>query len=422
MLVGDVMGEAQDHVRLTAHLALLVPRQVSRGVDHLLALLAPWSHPVRDAPVLLSEHHPPAEPHPLLVPQDAAVVEVRAEREQDLQGGVEGDRREAERAEGPAPGGRGWAGARCEPSKETPGPVGLEEERCGGRHQEREDADGEEQVRSRVEEEEHGERVGTRAPVHQERHREEVVQEARPAHQVGGLGNREERADDGQLRACGEPYAEGLRVEEPVGLGLGEPGVEVDDADLKAHQVEHPRRHLGAAQLGLAQRIEGEGAPQRHEAEEEREEADQIVVVQVVRDVDELHVGEQNEERRRRDAIEEPEGEEERRHRQRQVDHEHRLGGRDGDPLEAPVRKEVVRSREEALDPAVREEAERRDEENGPEDDAEDRQRRDVARGVQSLSQALHQSLSPAARFGASRSRTVRSIVFRWSVTRLIAS
>ena len=119
---------------------------------------------------------------------------------------------------------------------------------------------------------EHG-RKGVRAALapEKERNHERVVQETRPAHDVRHGGPREDGSDERGLRPRREPNAERLRVNEPIGLELRDARVEIDDRNLEAHQVEHPRRDDGFEAPPLQPGIDGVRAMKRQEAHQERE-------------------------------------------------------------------------------------------------------------------------------------------------------
>ena len=136
------------------------------------------------------------------------------------------------------------------------------------------------------------------------KHDRRVEQEPRPRRHV-----RDRPADPGtdpttgRLGARRQPDVHRLRVQQPVGGRLGQPGVDVDHRHLKTQQVRAPGRQRRRADRRAQQRIQRGGAMRGDEHQQRREQADQVVVIEVGRDVDQLQVREREEQQRHRRAV-----------------------------------------------------------------------------------------------------------------------
>ena len=67
----------------------------------------------------------------------------------------------------------------------------------------------------------------------------EIEERARPAHEVGGGLEREERSEHREVAPREEPRPERLGLEQPVGVDLRDAREDVDDAELR---TERPHR------------------------------------------------------------------------------------------------------------------------------------------------------------------------------------
>ena len=141
----------------------------------------------------------------------------------------------------------------------------------------------------------------------------------------------------------------------------------------------HQAGHRGGGDRGAAARVQREGAMHGDEEHQRREQADQVVVVQVVGGVDDLQVREHQEQEGDRGAEPEPHGDQRAQHRQRREQRVGHRGRRRRHPAEAPVGEAELRHHEHVVDPAVGEEAQRRRDDDQAEGDAERGERRDVA-------------------------------------------
>ena len=104
-------------------------------------------------------------------------------------------------------------------------------------------------------------------------------------------------------RVCAvvEPDGERLSVEQPVWVQLGDAGKDVDQAQLASQEPQDGyrnggRRARGWRSAGCQKGIKGGGARHRQEDHDETEQADQVVVVEVGRLVNELDIGEEQKE------------------------------------------------------------------------------------------------------------------------------
>ena len=99
--------------------------------------------------------------------------------------------------------------------------------------------------------------------------------------------------EERDVTAPREPDLQRHRSNEPLRLKLADAAVEVDDANLQAHEPEHPSGHMrtqrrARSAIGESDRAERQG---RREPEEQ---ADQIVVIEVVRLVARVRVREEH--------------------------------------------------------------------------------------------------------------------------------
>ena len=332
-LAGDVAGQLRDQVGLAGHLARLARVEVAARADLQLLAAVGEANPVGHAAVLLAHHHLPGPAHALLVPQDVARVEVVAQGEQRLEqtvgrghaeAGAAPARRDARRRIGRAS--PGTAAIDRAPSHRRPAldprprPRRREEDQRRGQHQEREHADVEQHVGEEVKPEQRRVRDRPRAPPRQPQDDRGVEQEPGPAGGVGDPDLVEQRPDDRRADARGEPQVQRLRVQQPVAAQLGQPGVDVDHADLEAEQMKTPGRHRRQPRVRPPARVERADPSQRQEHEQERQQRRQVVVVEVVGDVDQLDVGEADREQERAGPVEQAERDAQREQRQHRVE------------------------------------------------------------------------------------------------------
>jgi hypothetical protein len=170
----------------------------------------------------------------------------------------------------------------------------------------------------------------------------------------------------------------------PVGVGFCESGERVDDADLEAEQPVPRRGEVRAASFvkpGVERpRLAGGG-----EGEQEAEERGEVVVVQVRRYVDELHVGEADDEGERCEAEAGAGRDRETQDGQHREERVHARGRERLDPREAPVLEVERGLHEEVIHPAVGEEAAHAHEDRDAVEHAERDEPRDVDRAEEAL-------------------------------------
>ena len=220
----------------------------------------------------------------------------------------------------------------------------------------------------------------------------EVEGGARPAHGVGGPGFPEERADEEHIAAVIEPYPQGLGVEEPVRVQLGDAGEEVDRTQLRAERPYRPYGHGPVQRMGAAPRVERRRAVQRHEDHQEAEQAYEVVVVEVGRLVEQFDVREEEEEGGDGEAVAVAERDAEGGEPEKREVGVHAPGGPRLHPPEAGVGEVVLRRDIELVDPASRGEADDGDDAERAERDAERRTRRATHRTRTGLGGAVEQA------------------------------
>ena len=92
-------------------------------------------------------------------------------------------------------------------------------------------------------------------------------------------------------------------MQQPVGIQLGEARKQVYDAQLRAEGPGHPHGDRVPPPRGPPPGVQRGRAVQRHEDHQEADQAHPVVVVQIGRLVDELDVGEEDEEGRHGEAV-----------------------------------------------------------------------------------------------------------------------
>ena len=195
---------------------------------------------------------------------------------------------------------------------------------------------------------------------------------AGPAHRVGQPRLGHERADERGVGVVREPDREGLGLEQPVGVELGDAGEEVERGDLRAEQPDRADGYLSVARARIAAGVERPRAVDGQRGEQEAGEGEPVVMIEVGGLVDQFDVGEADGEEEHggagADAEDDGDGEE----REGGEVEVHPRGGPSGDPLEAGVLEVMCWGGVELIDPAVGEEADDRGEADCAEGDAED--------------------------------------------------
>ena len=148
-------------------------------------------------------------------------------------------------------------------------------------------------------------RVGPRpgAPVEQEKRHRQVVKRAEPAEHVGRGRVVEQPAHQRQVVFGRQPDAQRQRVQQPVGVQLGQARVHVHDAHQQAQGIHGPAWYFRMLEAGLAAGIDGKTGVGRQKNQQQRRHTHEVVVVQVGALVHELDVGEAQEKPCRRPPI-----------------------------------------------------------------------------------------------------------------------
>ena len=239
------------------------------------------------------------------------------------------------------------------------GPVGGEEHQGGQDHHPREDPDLEQGGGGQVEGDQHGEGPGAGAPPQQPADDGAVEERPPPGGQVGDGGLVQQRADQREVGPVGQPDAQGLGLEQPVGVELGQPGEPVDDRDLGPQRPHRASRDRRRGRHPAPGRVQRPAMPDRQQPHQHPGQGDEPVVVEVQRRLDQLGVGEPDHEQGRGQAVAVTDGDAQAEAGQGGHVEVHPRGGQGADPLEPGVGEMVGRFEVEGVDPAPGQEADR---------------------------------------------------------------
>ena len=223
-----------------------------------------------------------------------------------------------------------------------------------------------------MESDQRGEGPGPGAPPQQPADDGAVEEDPPPGGQVGDGGLVQQRADQREMSPVGQPEPQGLSLEEPVRVELGQPGEPVDDRDLGPQRPHRASRDHGHRRHPAESRVQRPAVPDRQQPQQQTGQGDEPVVVEVERRLDQLGVGEPDHEQGHGQTVAVASGDAEPEASQSDHVQVHPRGGQGADPLEPRVGEVIGRFEIEGVHPPLGQEADRAESDQQAVGDPED--------------------------------------------------
>ena len=159
------------------------------------------------------------------------------------------------------------------------------------------------------------------SPKQEERYRG-IKKHRRPARDKSDPLLLQQWTDNRQVATRVQPDAQGLCLQEPIAVDLGYAREEVHQRQLHLHRAQPHQRDFHRSGQLAPMHIEAERPVRGHETQQQRQQAHEVIVVQVRGHVDQFHVGEEQEEKQRRPPVEQTDRDQRCAHQQHR---EHRI-------------------------------------------------------------------------------------------------
>ena len=189
------------------------------------------------------------------------------------------------------------------PCQKASRPIGGEKQRCANDHQPWKNPDAKQEPCRHVKRDDERKCPWPCSAMEEQWNNREIEQCPEPA---GGIRHRDfiqQWADQWKLAPCGQPGAQWLGGKKPVRGELGQPRKNVNDPELKAEQPQHPAGHNRVRRPTAPRRVQRPDAMARQKYHQPAQEADQVIVIEIGRLIDELDVGKPDEEEGNRRPI-----------------------------------------------------------------------------------------------------------------------